>query len=105
MQEKNSILIVDDDVEMCKTLSDILQMKGYQTFTANNGSSALENIKSQFFNIVIMDIKLPDIDGIKAPEALPGAAINNDIEVIIITAFASVESSVNAELQKIRGWN
>ena len=62
-ERKRRILIVDDDQAILKSLRDYLSMKGYSVETAKTGKEAIEKSKSQFFNLAILDIKLPDIEG------------------------------------------
>ena len=62
-EHKRRILIVDDDQAILKSLGDYLSMKGYVIETAKTGKEAIEKSKSQFFNLAVLDIKLPDIEG------------------------------------------
>jgi len=62
-EHKRRILIVDDDKAILKSLGDYLAMKGYSVETAKTGKEAIEKSKSQFFNLAVLDIKLPDIEG------------------------------------------
>ena len=94
MDEKESILIVDDDENTCRTLSLIFRKKGYKTEVAGTGREALEKAREKFFNLTLLDIKLPDIEGI---ELLPRLRkLHPDIAVIMITAYASLETAVQA---------
>lgn len=94
MDEQKSILIVDDDESTCKTLKLGLDRKGYQTDTAGSGSEALEKTQEQFYNLVLLDIKLPDIQGTEL--IAPLKELHPEITVIMVTAFASLESAVQA---------
>jgi two-component system cell cycle response regulator DivK len=60
------ILVVDDVAKNVKLLSDLLQVKGYATVTAESGPQALAQIAAEKPDLVLMDIQLPDIDGIEA---------------------------------------
>lgn len=62
-EQKRRILIVDDDQAILKSLGDYLSLKGYSVETAKTGKEAIEKSKSQFFNLAVLDIKLPDIEG------------------------------------------
>jgi DNA-binding NtrC family response regulator len=62
-EHKGRILIVDDDQAILKTLGDYLSMKGYSVETAKTGKEAIEKSKNRFFNLAVLDIKLPDIEG------------------------------------------
>lgn len=65
MDKKKSILIVDDDKGTCRTLSLILNKQGYEVETVNTGYKALERVRERSFNLVLLDIKLPDIEGVE----------------------------------------
>jgi len=65
MGEKESILIVDDDEGTCKTLKLIFNRKGFETETVNTRKEALETLQKRYFNLIILDIILPDFDGIE----------------------------------------
>ena len=91
---KVKILVVDDEAIVRESLHDWLGDAGYQVFTAENGSKALEIIDRERLGIVIADLVMPGMDGIemikKAKEIQP------DIEVIIITAYASIPTAIAA---------
>ena len=93
-EDKERILIVDDDEDTCKSLSLILGRKGYGVDIAGTGEEALEKIKKSPFDLVLLDIKLPDADGIEliAPLKEP----NPDTEIVVTTGYASVENAVQA---------
>jgi len=89
-----SILIVEDDVNIRGTLSTILQQKGYNTATARNGQEAIQKSKTKFFNMALLDIKLPDIEGTKL---LTMMHENTPKMVkIMITGYPSLENAVEA---------
>jgi len=92
--EKASILIVEDDANIRQTLSTILQQKGYKTDTAKNGQEAIQKSKTKFFNLALLDIKLPDMEGTKLLTTL-----HQDLPKmmkIMITGYPSVENAVEA---------
>ena len=86
MAEKTNILIVDDDVNFCNSLSKVLAKKGYETTTAESGFRAMELMKEKAFDTVLMDIKMPVMNGVetykKIKEIKPGTV------VIMMTAFS-----------------
>ena len=92
MDSKESILIVDDDESICKTLKLIFNKKGYKIDTAGTGREAIDKIKGIFFNLVLLDIKLPDMEGVEL--LIPLKKINPDVVVIMITGYASLETAV-----------
>ena len=89
-----TILVTDDEVAMLKTLSLGLEDMGYRVITAASGQEALALIRRQPFNIVIADIKLPDISGLEVLETT--RELNPETAVIMITGHASIETAVNA---------
>ena len=94
MENKPSILIVEDDANIRETLSTILRQKGYNTDTAKDGCEAIKKSKARFFNLALLDIKLPDMEGTKLitmmHENLP-KMVN-----IVITGYPSLENAVEA---------
>jgi len=88
------ILVVEDDAEMCETLSDILSEEGYEVETVGTGRGALALAKKEKFPICLIDLRLPDITGIEVLKGLK--AINPDTYAIIVTAFASKETAIEA---------
>jgi signal transduction histidine kinase len=94
MQEAARILVVEDDVGSRLTLCGILEDVGYKVTGVEKGSEALEAIKDGNFNVVIADIRLPDVGGMSVLEL--AKEINPDAAVIITTGYASIETAVNA---------
>ncbi len=93
-KNKPSVLIVEDDANIRVPLSTILQQKGYNTDTAKNGKEAIQKSKAKFFNLALLDIKLPDMEGTKLitmmQESLP------KMVKIMITGYPSLENAVEA---------
>ncbi len=94
MYEKDSILIVDDDESTCRTMSLILGRKGYDVETAATGRDGLEKAQGRFFNLALLDIKLPDMEGIELLKPLKEMC--PDMAEIIVTAYASMETAMDA---------
>ncbi len=94
MQEAAGILVVEDDLGSRLTLSGILEDAGYDVTGVDKGAEALEVIKDGNFNVIIADIKLPDVGGMSILEL--AKEINPDVAVIIMTGYASIETAVNA---------
>lgn len=91
---RDNILIVDDNESIRTTLQFILMDNNYNVESVENGKEAIEKVKEKFFNIAILDYRLPDVDGVILGKNI--REINNDIEVIILTGKASLESAVDA---------
>jgi YesN/AraC family two-component response regulator len=89
---KNNILIVDDDESTCRSLKLILDKKGYASETALSGEKALEKIQKGSFNLVLLDIRLPDTEGHDL--ITPFIKLQPNILIIIITGYASMESAM-----------
>jgi DNA-binding NtrC family response regulator len=94
MKSKASILIVEDDVNIRETMSTILQQSGYSTDTAENGCEAIQRTEAKFYNLALLDIKLPDMEGTKLlttmHENMPGMV------KIMVTGYPSLENAVEA---------
>jgi len=91
---KPSILIVEDDANIRETLNTILQQKGYSTDTAKNGREATQKSKTKFFNMALLDIKLPDMEGTKLLSTMH-QTLPKMIK-IMITGYPSLENAVEA---------
>jgi len=94
MKEKDCILVVDDDEGTRKSLTPLLKRKGFETEQAESGKEALAIAQGRAINLTLLDIKLPDIEGIQL--LAPLKKTNPDMAIIMITGFASVESAVQA---------
>ena len=92
--DKPCILIVEDDANIRETLSTILQQKGYKTDAAKNGQEAIQKSKAKFFNMVLLDIKLPDMEGTKLLTTMHKD--QPKMMKIMITGYPSVENAVEA---------
>jgi len=97
MEEKASILIVDDNISLCKTMSFALRRKGYSVTTANDGLEAIERVEERPFDMVFMDIKMPLMDGVETYKRIK--EIRPEAAVMMMTAYA-VEELVQEALQK-----
>ncbi len=81
-----NILVVDDQASMRLTLKGILSKKGYDVFVAEDGLRALEEVKKRDYGLIIMDIKMPGLNGVDA--FIKIKEINPKVPVIMMTAFA-----------------
>ncbi len=94
MENKHSILIVDDELSVRDSLSNWFMEDGYDVDTAEDAKVALKKIEANDFHIILVDIKLPGMDGLELNRRIK--SIREDAIVIIMTAFASVDSAVQA---------
>jgi DNA-binding NtrC family response regulator len=83
--ERVSILIIDDDWGMLQTLKYILLEKGYEVETTPNGFEAIERIKEKYFDIALIDIKMPGMNGVDVLKEIKELSLGT--AKIIMTAF------------------
>lgn len=93
-KEAARLLVVDDEPNMRGVLAKALKARGYSVDTAENGEEGLAKFKNRSFDVVITDLKMPDMDGIGLLERLK--EIDNAVSVIIITGYSSIESAIQA---------
>jgi two-component system, NtrC family, response regulator HydG len=89
MDQKLRILIVDDDQRMTRTLNDIFSVAGYRSVEANSGSQALELVRTQAFDCVLTDVRMPGMDGVELHRQLH--QVQPGLPVVLMTAYASDE--------------
>ena len=94
MQEKSKILVVDDEPGMRTFLEIILRKEGYSVETASDGMKALDNINNNVFDLAILDVLMPVMNGIEVLKRI--IEKSPETTVIIITAFASHETAIEA---------
>lgn len=88
------ILVVDDETSMRQLLEITLRKEGYRVTTARSGSKALEAFEKAPYDLVISDIKMPDMSGVEVLRHVKGVA--PETPVIMITAYSSAETAVDA---------
>ncbi|MBT2699046.1 response regulator [Neobacillus sp. C211] len=86
---KEKILIVDDQFGIRILLNEVFQKEGYQTFQAANGIQALEIVTKHDPDLVLLDMKIPGMDGIEILKRMK--VIDPDIRVIIMTAYGELD--------------
>ena len=94
MARKGTILVIDDEDIMREILDTLLTREGYDVRLASNGSEGVELARGLTFDAAIVDIMMPELDGISTLEEL--RKLDEDLPVIMITAFASVETAIAA---------
>ncbi|HEX2195054.1 MAG TPA: sigma-54 dependent transcriptional regulator [Candidatus Limnocylindria bacterium] len=94
MPDTKSILVVDDDAQIRSLLADLLKSNGYAVREAKTGAEALAGVAKQRPDLVMMDIKLPDQDGLEVLRALKRE--RPELEVIVMTAFGGSSSAIKA---------
>jgi two-component system response regulator HydG len=97
MEKRASILIVDDNISLCKTMSFVLGHKGYTVTTAKDGPEAIEKVNERSFDMIFMDIKMPVMDGVETYRRIK--KVRPEATVMMMTAYA-VEDLVQEALQE-----
>ena len=97
MNEKITILVVDDDRRMVKTVCDILKVKGFDAMQAYTGEEAVERVRFDGPDCVLMDIKMPGMSGVDALRMMKG--ISPDLPVVLMSAYATEEQTTEAKAQ------
>ena len=93
-EKKGTIHVIDDEPIIHDVLSQLLSSEGYEVVLSSSGEEALEKHASQFYDVTLLDLLMPGLDGI---EVLKGIKrIDPQAVIIIITAYASVESAISA---------
>jgi len=92
--DKPLILLIDDDIYLRKTLSDILKVNGYDTVTAKDGAEGLALFGQNPINLVLIDLMLPDMPGLRILERIK--AERPATEAIILTGNASLDTAIEA---------
>ena len=90
----NSILIVDDDTTTLEMLSGFLKDEGYLVYSAEKGREAINIVKKDIVDLVLLDFKLGDLNGMEVLHEIK--KLNPEIQVVMITAYGEVETAVNA---------
>ena len=96
MNNKIRILVVDDSVQCRKQLERILKGEGYSVQTVNDGDKAVKLLEKENFNLLLLDIVMPEMDGFEVMKRLSEKPKYNDIPVIFLTGNDDDESKIKA---------
>jgi two-component system response regulator PilR (NtrC family) len=94
MARNGSILVIDDEDIMREILEALLSREGYHVKLAASGEEGLELARTQTFDVAVVDVMMPGMDGLAALEELK--KIDDELPVLMVTAFASVETAIAA---------
>jgi DNA-binding response OmpR family regulator len=94
VKDKGLILVIDDDKSILRTLTRILQKAGYEVVTAETGKEAMEKAEQTSYDLALVDVRLPDMDGTDLLTKLQDTTPNT--VKIVITGFPSLETGVKA---------
>ncbi len=90
------ILLVDDEPDFVETVEFFLSGSDYQVFVAKNGKEALEMVKTERPDLVVLDVMMPEMDGLEACKRLKNDPTTNSIPIIMLTAKGRKEDVVDA---------
>src|SRR5436190_6316120 len=82
--KKRTILLVEDEENLHEALKLNLELEGYEITSAFTGSEALQKVQSEYFDLIILDVMLPDVDGITITETI--RVQNNQVPILILSA-------------------
>lgn len=91
---KRKVLVVDDEENIRLLFKEELEEEGYEVDTASNGLEALEKVKTASFDVIVLDIKMPVMDGIQALNAIKN--INKDQPVILCSAYGEFKQDLSS---------
>ncbi len=98
LDEKASVLIVDDDANLCETLADILEEKGYRVAIAHDGPGAIKEVRKQHFDLALIDIVMPGMSGVETLRQIK--ATNPRLTTMLITTGHTIlEESVSEAIE------
>lgn len=95
MPEKSRILVVDDEETLRTVLSTELTSEGYEVSTAADGGEAIELVKDNNYDLVLLDIKMPNVDGFEVLKFVKGN--KPDVKVIMLTGFADLKNAIESK--------
>ena len=94
MEKKKSILVIDDDEVVLNSIAEALRLEGYKVDTAETGKEAIRKGNLRFYNLVLIDIRLPDMEGTELLKAMKETTPK--IVKIIVTGYPSLQNATEA---------
>ena len=92
--EKTKVLLVDDEAEFVKTLSERLENRDVDVDSAYNGVEAISKVKDKSYDAIILDLAMPELDGLQTLQLM--LEKNPNLQVIFLTGYATVDKGVEA---------
>jgi two-component system, NtrC family, response regulator HydG len=100
MNDKPTILVVDDNQDLLNTFAMILKRRGFSVQTAADGASAVDKFRAQDFDVTLMDIVMPEMNGVDASKKMK--EINPEAPIILMTAYSDEELLQTAREEGVR---
>jgi DNA-binding NtrC family response regulator len=92
--EKKNILVIDDDEVVLNTIAEALRLEGHKVDTAETGNEAIEKCNIRFYNLALIDVRLPDMEGTKLLKAIRDTTPK--MVKIIVTGYPSLQNATEA---------
>ena len=93
-EQRHKVLVVEDDPEMLALVCEHLEGEGYATAPTGRGAEAISRLRADEFDVVVTDLRLPDVDGLEVLRAVRETRRN--LPVILVTAFGTIETAIQA---------
>ncbi len=102
MTKKGNILVVDDEQIERQTLTDILRLEGYHVAAAANGEAALDYVRQNPVDLILLDLRMPGMSGLDVIKVLNRTS--PEVEIIMLTAHGSMDSAIEALRSRIQDY-
>jgi len=99
---KGSIIVIDDDEGIRRVVAEALKSEGYLVDTASNGKEAVEKSQSNFYNLALIDIRLPDMEGTKLLTSM--RETTPEMINIILTVYTTLQNAIDAVNKGAHGY-
>jgi len=96
MTKKARILVVDDEAPIRESLKDWLMEEGYEVGLAASGKEAITMTRKKDWDVILLDLKMPGMDGVETLKRLKGKEVDTEAEILMMTAYATVDTAVQA---------
>jgi DNA-binding NtrC family response regulator len=95
MEDKKHILLVDDDESLLKVVGTMLKGEGYKISTAFDGEEAIELLKKNSYDLVLLDIVMPKVDGFGVLKFVKETPLN--VKIVVLTAYSTLKLAVESK--------
>jgi len=92
--QNEKILLVDDEVAFTRSMAKLLRVRGYQVTTASSGKEAIHLLEAENFDVVVLDLKMPGMDGMATLNEIKKLKLHT--ETLILTGHGSIDSALDA---------